>query len=322
MSESKKHELRGHNAARQMLPVGTQVVSLVDRTAAGELILKGAVGAITKAPSDPTHSYHVRLSDGREASFRRAEIAVRKEQDREGFRQAAALDLKQCIIYSCVVGSRAYGLDNEESDIDLRGIFLPPADVHWSLFGAPEQLESDENQECYWEIQKAITLALKANPTLLETLYSPLVEHATPLAKELLEIRSIFLSRLIYGTYNGYVMSQFKKLEGDWRNHGGIRWKHAMHLIRLLLSGITALRDGYVPVRVEQERDRLLAIRHGETPWEEVDLWRLDLHRRFEEAAHHTRLPEQPDYERANAFLIHARRSAVDSPAWRINHDV
>jgi predicted nucleotidyltransferase len=29
------------------------------------------------------------------------------------------------VIYRCVVGSRAYGLDHDESDIDLRGIYLP-----------------------------------------------------------------------------------------------------------------------------------------------------------------------------------------------------
>jgi predicted nucleotidyltransferase len=50
-------------------------------------------------------------------------------------------------------------------------------------------------------------MALKANPNVLECLYSPLVEMATPLAQELLAMRSIFLSRLVYQTYNGYVMS-------------------------------------------------------------------------------------------------------------------
>jgi hypothetical protein len=40
-------------------------------------------------------------------------------------------------------------------------------------------------------------VALKANPNVLECLYSPLVEAATPLAEELLALRGIFLSRLI-----------------------------------------------------------------------------------------------------------------------------
>ena len=33
-----------------------------------------------------------------------------------------------------------------------------------------------------------------------------------------------------------------------------------MHLIRLLLSGIVVLRQGFVPLRVDEHRDRLLAI--------------------------------------------------------------
>jgi hypothetical protein len=82
-----------------------------------------------------------------------------------------------------------------------------------------------------------------------------------------------------------------------------------MHLIRLLLAGVTVLREGVVPVRVEANRDRLLAIKRGEVPFEEVEAWRLDLHRQFDAAAEATKLPERPDYEKANAFLVRARRS-------------
>lgn len=37
------------------------------------------------------------------------------------------------------------------------------ARLHWGLAGVPEQLES-EHEECYWELEKFIRLALKANP--------------------------------------------------------------------------------------------------------------------------------------------------------------
>ena len=92
-------------------------------------------------------------------------------------------------------------------------------------------------------------------------------------------MREIFLSKLVYQTYNGYVMSQFKKLEQDIRARGEIKWKHAMHLIRLLLSGVTALREGFVPVRVDEHRNELLAIRRGEIKWDEVNARRLALHK-------------------------------------------
>jgi hypothetical protein len=188
---------------------------------------------------------------------------------------------------------------------------LPPAEMQWSLFGVPEQIEDDATQETYWELQKFLVLALKANPNVLECLYTPLVEHATSLAEELLARRGSFLSKLVYQSYNGYVMSQFKKLSGDLRNKGEVKWKHVMHLIRLLLSGVTALREGVVPVRVEEHRERLLAIRGGEMAWAEVDGWRVRLHEEFDAAFAATRLPERPDYAGVNAFLIKARRAMV-----------
>ena len=214
------------------------------------------------------------------------------------------------MIYRCVVGSTAYGLSQEGSDTDRRGFYLPPAGLEWSLAGVPEQLDTG-HEEVYWEIEKFIRLALKANPNVLECLYSPLVETCTPLARELIDLRHIFLSQYVHRTYNAYVLSQFKKLEQDLRNHSQIRWKHVMHLIRLLLSGVVVLRHGFVPLRVDEHRDRLLAIRRGDVVWEDVERWRLALHRELDEALKATPLPEHPNYERANDFLIRARRIAA-----------
>ena len=100
-------------------------------------------------------------------------------------------------------------------------------------------------------------------------------------------------------------------MEQDLRNKGEIRLKHAMHLIRLLLSGITILKEGFVPVKVENYRDNLLAIRNGEMPWEEVNKWRLSLHEEFDRSFRNTSLPERPNYEKANRFLIKARQCQV-----------
>lgn len=249
--------------------------------------------------------------------MKRTELAVLSEFQRDAAGQPKLAPvlrdhgLYEFVIYRCVVGSRAYGLDDESSDTDRRGVYLPPADMHWSLYGVPEQLEDPDTEQTYWEIQKFLVLALKSNPNILECLYSPIVEYATPLAWEMVGMRDAFLSRLVYQTYNRYVMSQFKKLQADLRNRGEVKWKHVMHLIRLLLSGITALREGIVPVHVAAHRERLLAIKRGELPWDHVDAWRLSLHREFDDAAGQTRLPERPDYQRANDLLLRARRSMV-----------
>jgi len=312
---------RGVNAARPsnlppILPVGTQVVSLVEvKGASGKPVHPaGAVGVIVQAPADYWHAYRVRFTDDFEASLGRSQLMVLSHYKaaQSGTAPLAEYDLFDRVIYRCVVGSRAYGLDDDASDTDRRGVYLPPAQMHWSLYGVPEQLENADTEETYWELQKFLTLALKANPNVLECLYTPLVEHVTPLAQEMLAMRESFLSRLVYQTYNGYVLSQFKKLQSDLRNNGQVKWKHVMHLIRLLLAGITTLRDGHVPVRVADEhRGRLLAIKRGEVPFEEVEAWRLELHKQFDVAAEITNLPERPDYERANALLVKARRSVT-----------
>ena len=304
-----------------IVPVGSQVVSRVEIKGADGKPMHpaGVLGVVTVSPIDNEHSYRVRFPDGYEASLRRHELVTLRDYQLSGLQQnysaLSEYNLQDYVIYRCVIGSRAYGLDVEGSDTDRRGIYLPPAELHWSLYGVPEQLENPANQVCYWELQKFIVMALKANPNVLEVLYSPLVEHATPLAKELLEMRSIFLSRIVYQTYNGYVMSQFKKLGQDLRTKGEVKWKHVMHLIRLLISGITVLKEGYVPVRVEGFRAELLAIRRGERKWEEIDRWRQELHQQFDAAAVATKLPERPDYERANAYLLKARRAMANGDA-------
>lgn len=295
---------------------GTQVVARIEVRGPGNSLVhpRGAVGVVTRTPAVAGEQYLVRFPDGFESAFPHEQLEVLKHfKDRLG--ESArnngaqpAFELEQFIIYRCVVGSRAYGLENDESDTDRRGVYLAPADLQWSLFGAPEQFEDNGTQSCYWELQKFLTMALKANPNILECLYSPMVEKVTPLGEELLAAREHFLSQMIFQTFNGYAMSQFKKIEQDIRNSGQIKWKHAMHLLRLLLTGAATLRTGNVPVRVDAERDRLLSVKRGDIPWREVNEWRKELHQDFERALSVTQLPERPNYERANDLLLKARR--------------
>ena len=321
------------------ISAGTQVVSLVEVRGTNNSLVHphGAVGVVTRTPTGEDEHFLVRFPDGFEFSIRRDQLAVLKHfkarlgvaadvsrltstparvGEQSGLTSAATaagdFDLESLVIYRCVAVSRAYGLDHDDSDTDRRGIYLAPADLQWSLFGAPEQFEDNASQSCYWELQKFLIMALKANPNILECLYSPTVEKVTPLGEELLALRQGFLSQMIFQTFNGYAMSQFKKIEQDLRNHGEVRWKHAMHLLRLLLTGAATLRDARVPVRVEAHRERLLAVKRGEMPWAEVDDWRKELHHDFERALAETKLPERPDYEAANRFLIKARRAAAN----------
>ena len=287
-----------------VIPVGTKVLARSQAAATGR------VGVVSHTPATPEHAYRVRFAEGDERPFHRTELTIFKHTDTEVPGGPEPKSLFGFVQYRCIVGSRAYGLDHAGSDLDRRGFFLLPAHLHWGLASVPDQIES-EQEECYWEVEKFIRLGLKANPNVLECMYSPLVETCTPLAQELIDMRDIFLSRHIHRTYNSYVLSQFKKMEQDLRNARSLRWKHVMHLIRLLLSGVVVLKKGFVPLRVKEHRDRLLAIRRGEIAWDEIEAWRLQLHRELDEALQTTSLPEHPDFARANDFLLRMRRHAA-----------
>ena len=233
-----------------IVPIGTQIVI---RKQPGDDFKEseGAVAEIIAYPSDDQHEYRVRFVNGSQASLKRNQFSILKQVKTGPISDSAAVhskhDFDRYVIYRCVVGSKAYGLSRADSDIDRRGIYLPPAVLEWSIFGVPEQIEKRETQECYWELKKFLILALKANPNILECLFTPIVEQSSEIADALLAKRHIFLSKLVYQTYNGYVMSQFKRLEQDLRATGEVKWKHAMHLIRLLLQGISVLNEAHVP---------------------------------------------------------------------------
>lgn len=224
-------------------------------------------------------------------------------------------NLQPFVIYRCVVGSRAYGLATDDSDHDRRGFFLPPAEMHWSLDGAAEQIERPETEECYWEFEKFLRLALQGNPNIIECLYTPLVEHATPLAQEVRAERRAFLSKRSIGAFRGYAEDQFRRLANRLARTGEVKWKHAMHLLRLLLSGIHLARTGDLCIDVGPHRGRLLEIRDGGRPWGEVEEWRLALEREFDEAFAASPLPETPDRTVAEGLLLKARRMAAGCSA-------
>ncbi len=210
-------------------------------------------------------------------------------------------------IYSVVVGSRGYGLAAQDSDTDIRGVFVAPTAAFWSLTKPPPHVAGPGADQFSWEVEHFCELALKANPTLLEVLHSPLVRTCTPVGAQLLELRGAFLSQRAHQTYAGYAQSQFTKLEADLRQRGEPRWKHAMHLLRLLLAGGYLLRHGQPMVGVGEYRDRLLAVRRGEVPWPEVQDWRRELHAELDAALAGTALPAVPDTARVDRWLYSVR---------------
>ncbi|THA79996.1 nucleotidyltransferase domain-containing protein [Streptomyces sp. A0592] len=214
-------------------------------------------------------------------------------------------------VYRCVMGSRAFGLATETSDTDRRGVYLAPTPLFWRFEKPPTHVEGPRDEEFSWELERFCELALRANPNILECLHSPLVEHVSPVGTELLSLRGAFLSRRAHTSFGRYAASQHGKLVADVRIHGAPRWKHAMHLLRLLLSCRDLLRTGLLSIDAGPDRDRLLAVRRGELTWDEVDAWMTRLQEETEKALAGTPLPEEPDRARVEDFLVRTRRASA-----------
>ncbi|WP_433336296.1 nucleotidyltransferase domain-containing protein [Spirillospora sp. CA-294931] len=215
-------------------------------------------------------------------------------------------------VLSVVVGSRAYGLATPGSDTDRRGVFAAPAPLYWGFDKPPTHVDGPLDEQFSWELERFCGLALDANPTILECLWSPLVERVTPVGRELLDARGAFLSRRAHRTFLGYADAQFRKVEGDLRNHGEPRWKHVMHMLRLLACGRHLLDHGEPLVDVGGLRDRLLAVRRGEVGWDEIRSWRSELSAGMDEAGDRSPLPAEPDRARVESLLISVRRRSLE----------
>lgn len=161
-----EHSIRKYSPGF-VIPAGTQVVLRASKEVEGSEEIKkaGTVGIVVESPSHNDELYVVQFADGESVRARFEELSPRRKEVDSELAEVGE-DLRKFVIYRCQVGSKAYGLATEESDDDIRGIYLPPARLHWSLYQLPEQLESADSQkdEVYWELEKFLRLALKANP--------------------------------------------------------------------------------------------------------------------------------------------------------------
>jgi predicted nucleotidyltransferase len=160
-----------------------------------------------------------------------------------------------------IVGSTAYGLATENSDIDKLGIFVIPT-AEFSRLNPPQEKDlsqvATEPDVTLHELGKFCRLALKANPTVLELLWLPddLLTTMSEEGRQLRSRRSYFLSsKLVRDAYMGYATSQFKRLSergttfsSDTKNRTE---KHARHLLRLMHQGYTLYTTGDLPIRLE-----------------------------------------------------------------------
>lgn len=118
------------------------------------------------------------------------------------------------VILLALGGSHAYGMDQEGSDLDIRGIALnSKKDI---LLGTDfEQVVNVETDTIMYSFNKMIRLLSSNNPNTMEILGCRPQHylHLSEIGRELLEHRDMFLSKICIQTFGGYAGSQLRRME-------------------------------------------------------------------------------------------------------------
>jgi predicted nucleotidyltransferase len=230
------------------------------------------------------------------------------------------------LLLSGIVGSTAYGLARQGSDVDRLGLFAAPTEDLHGLHRPKESHVTTAPDRTLHEAAKWCRLALGGNPTVMELTWLPdeLYEVRTPLGEELIGIRSSLLcAPRVRDAYLGYASQQFRRLEsrGDGSFSADARKrtaKHARHLKRLCHQGLELYATGRLTIRVENPGEYH---EFGERVAADASAAR-SLLREYETAFGETRtvLPERPDEAPVEAWLRRVRahfyeRAATSVPA-------
>lgn len=211
------------------LPHGTEVVTRYERVAGDRIVPQGSVGRVRQVFDNG--DVEVRLLGWGSMRFRRNALSARKAgQLRYAVRRHAAWSaLRPNAIVEAVVGSRAWGVEEEGSDTDMRGVFVLPFVWTSALIEPPRDLVSADGSHSLWEIGKLIQQGLRADPNTLELLFVDGVRSVDEMGAWLLAEREAFVSQEIYGSFGRYALSQLKKLQQSLRLHD-----HRQHITQWL----------------------------------------------------------------------------------------
>ncbi len=242
--------------------------------------------------------------------------------------------LKNSIQYEAMVGSIAYGVSSNDSDIDIYGFSIPPKEIIFPHlagyipgFGRnPTKFEQFQQHHIFdktnnkeyditiFNIIRYFQLCMENNPNMIDSLFVPqrCILHITQIGTLIRENRKIFLHRGAWHKFKGYAYSQLHKMNikkpisGTERDLStkkyGYDVKFAYHLVRLLDECEQILTVG--DVNLENNREQLKAIRRGEWTKEKVMEY-FDLKDKLLSELYNTsKLQYKPDENKIKTLLI------------------
>jgi uncharacterized protein len=228
-------------------------------------------------------------------------------------------------MYCTQMGSVAYGVSNDMSDIDIYGFCIPPKGLIFphlagEILGFGRQLERFNQWEEHhindvstqrqydmsiYSIVKYFQLCMDNNPNMIDSLFTSrrCILHSTQIAERVIEKRKIFLHKGAWHKFKGYAYSQMSKIDGGQNSSNprrakdiaqyGYDTKFAYHVVRLLgeVEQIMIEHD----LDLERNREQLKSIRRGEWELEYLRQWFADKEKSLEQVYTTSTLPHDPD---------------------------
>ena len=236
--------------------------------------------------------------------------------------------------YLTMMGSIAYGVSGDSSDVDVYGVCFPPKDdVFPHLrgiipgFGPPAQqfkvwqehhIKTLDGHKEYdfsvYSIVSMFQLCMENNPNMIDSLFTPrrCVLHISPVFEEVRSRRHIFLHKGSFHKFKGYAYSQLAKIKSSnlpsnpKRREAveafGYDTKHAYHVVRLALEAEQILQEG--DLDLERGREQLKAIRRGEWTLDYLERWFQEKERQLEQIAADSPLAHKPDEPAIRQLLL------------------
>jgi uncharacterized protein len=235
------------------------------------------------------------------------------------------------LCYETVMGSVAYGVSSDTSDVDVYGVCLPPREVVFphlagEIFGFGAQVKRfDQWQEHHiaalgksWDFQvfsivKFFQLAMENVPNVIDALFSPrrCVLSSTAIGEYMREYRRDFLHKGAWHKFKGYAYSQLSKIRtknpsgkrAELIDEHGYDVKFGYHVVRLLLEAEQILVDR--DLDLERDSEQLKAIRRGEWSLERLETWARDKEKALEVVYETSTVPYGPEERVLRAHLMH-----------------
>lgn len=143
-------------------------------------------------------------------------------------------------------GSYAYGTNCGTSDIDFRGITLNlPSD----LLGLTEfeQYEDQHTDTVVYSFNKIVKLLLECNPNTIEILGLDEDQYLimSPLGRELLEHRGMFLSKRAAKSFGGYASAQLRRLQNAIARDSVPQREREQHILNSVKHALEDFQSRY-----------------------------------------------------------------------------